>query len=84
MFNSVPQACLSQGGDPVFRRRPIAIVAANEFGRLLESRPRYIVKMQGRVGYLRGWPEEAELTAALAAHYSLWRTTGVVEIYRRN
>jgi hypothetical protein len=54
---------------------------ADEFGRILDSRPRYIVKRPGDTTYL----DEARGTAlnnVLSEHYELWKSSRDIEVYR--
>ncbi len=58
------------------------LIQADEFARIMTSRPRYIVKREGPVYYLQGRPEEALLDETMSTSYELLFTERTVEVYR--
>jgi hypothetical protein len=54
---------------------------ADEFGRILDSRPRYIVKRPGETTYLDE-VRRAALNNLLSEHYELWKSARDIEVYR--
>lgn len=54
---------------------------ADEFDRILSSRPRYIVKRPGKVQYLDE-ARSAVLERALSEHYELWKSTRKIEVFK--
>lgn len=57
-------------------------VEPDEFGRILESRPRYILKRPGKLWYLDK-AQNRSLAKVLSEDYELWKSSGTVAVYRR-
>ena len=56
-------------------------VDADEFGRILNSRPAYVVTEKDS-NYFKKKPQRAMLETTLAQHYFLWKEIGHIRVYK--
>ena len=57
-------------------------IVAYDFGRILKSRPRYILKRPGKLWYLDK-AQNRSLAKVLSEDCELWKSSGKVAVYRR-
>jgi hypothetical protein len=74
-----PRMIISRNLQPLINA---GYVTENEFTRILDTRPRYIVKLAGEVWYLSGKTEASILNDTLYRYYFRWKTIGGIEVYK--